>query len=93
MFKLPYEKFKSVSEEIREKRSIPRFVVGYVFFEKIGALLIGKKKQKGVCLVVNGQDKNEYTVKIRIVFSQVNRASKAIFMINQKIGKARGITI
>lgn len=92
IFKLNYRNIQEAKEIIQKKWSLLRVIFGYVFFEKEGGLIIGKKKQKGLELIVCVQN-SENDLIISIVFSKVFNLSQAVFNINKKIMRAKGINL
>ncbi len=93
LFRIPYEKIESVTTNIEKEWKGARLATGLVLLGPLGALLFGKKKTEQLGLVVRGQDKEGNVVQIPIVFTPARFSSKIKALVDQEIGRAKGVTI
>ncbi len=93
LFKIPYEKIENVSLDIKNEWDGWKMAEGLLIASPIDMLLLGKKDENLFSIMVRGMDKNGNSVKIPVIFKDVQKPLLLKEELDLQINKEKGIKI
>lgn len=93
LFKIPYEKIENVSLDIKNEWDGWKMAEGLLIAGPIDMLLLGKKDENLFSIMVRGMDKNGNSVKIPVIFKDVQKPLLLKEELDLQINKEKGIKI